>query len=114
MNIDSKIYVIDNDGKFAHLKYAIDDLNPNIKHLWARLHDKINGILIFMTDIHEDYFLDADIWLIDDPFKSAPKQCVQVLNIMGTNLLKNNYLTIRHIFLKGKREVDYTNGLTHF
>lgn len=36
-----------------------DDINLNKKHLWAGIHDEINGFLIFMTDIHEDYFLNS-------------------------------------------------------
>ena len=98
----------------AHLKYKIDFLNPLIKRQWARIYDEINGILIFITDLHEDYFLDSDIWMIDDTFKTSPNEYNQVLNIMGANLLKNTYSTVAHILLKGKREIDYTNCLTLF
>lgn len=91
-----------------------DDIFPSKKHIWARLHDEINGILIFMTDIHEEYFLNADIWLIDGTFRTSPRKYAQVLNVMGCNLLSNTYLTIGHILLKSKKENDYKNGLSLF
>lgn len=109
-----KDLISDKDGKLAHLKYQNDDLNPLIKRQWARIYDEINGILIFITDLHEDYFLDSDIWMIDDTFKTSPNEYNQVLNIMGANLLKNTYLMVAHILLNGKREIDYTNGLGLF
>lgn len=109
-----KDLIADSNGKLAHMKYVNDDLNPNSKHLWARMHDEINGVLIFMTELHEEYFVDSDIWMIDGTFRCAPKEYEQILNIMGANLLKNTYLTVGHILLKGKKEVDYINGLTSF
>lgn len=91
-----------------------DDIIPSKKHIWERLHDEINGILIFMTDIHEEYFLNSDIWLIDVTFRTSPREYAQVLNVMGCNLLSNTYLTIGHILLKSKKENDYKNGLSLF
>ena len=83
-----------------------DDNIPSKKHFWARLHDEINGILIFMTDIHEECFLNADIWLIDGTFLTSIREYTQVLNVMACNLLSNTYLTIGHILLKSKKEND--------
>lgn len=91
-----------------------DDINPNKKHLWARMHDEINGFLIFMTDIHEDYFLNSDVWMLDGTFRTSPKEYTQVLNIMGANLLDQTYLTVGHILLKSKKQADYSNALILF
>ena len=86
-----KDLMIDNVGKLSHLKYMYDDLFPNKKRLWARLHDEVNGIIIFMTDLREEYFLNADIWLIDGTFRMAPKNFSKILNIMGAILINNTY-----------------------
>ena len=109
-----KDLIEDNCGKLAHLKYMSDDLIPTKKHLCARIHDEVNGVLIFMTELHEDYLLNSDIWLIDGTFKTAPRNYTQVLNIMGANLLSKTYLTVGHILLKSKKEADYSNGLKLF
>ena len=68
-----KDIMIGNVGKLSHLKFMNDILLPNKKRLWARLHDKVNGNVIFMTDLHEEYFLYSDIWFIDGSFCMAPK-----------------------------------------
>lgn len=52
-------------------------------------------------------FLNSDIWLIDETFRTVPRSYEQVLNIMGANLLNNTYLKFGHILLKGKKEIDY-------
>lgn len=67
-----------------------------------------------MTDIHEEYFLNADIWLIDSTFRTSPREYAQVLYVMFCNLLSNSFLTIGHILLKSKKENDYKNGLNLF
>lgn len=67
-----------------------------------------------MTDIQEDYLVNADVWMIDGTFRTAPKDYCQVLNIMGANLIKKTYLTVGHILLKSKKESDYSTSLSLF
>ena len=67
-----------------------------------------------MTDLHEEYFSNSNIWLIDGTFRMVSKNFSQILKIMGVNLMNNKYLTIGHIILKSKKENDYTNALALF
>ena len=89
-------------------------LNPSHHRLWGRIHDEINVIIILMTDLHEDFLIKSDIWLVDGTFRRAPRGFEQVLNIMGANLINNTYLTCGHIMLKSKTEKDYLKGLELF
>ena len=79
------------NGKYSHLKFMKDDLNPNESRLWCRLNDEVNNIMLFMTDLHEDILIDSDVWLIDGTFKTSPRNFNQVLNIMAVNI---NFYTI--------------------
>lgn len=101
-------------GSLSHLKIMTDDINPNQNRLWGRIHDEMNGVIILMTDLHEDYLIKADIWMIDGTFRTAPQGFQQVVNIMGANLVNNNYLTCSHILLNKKDEDSYINGLHLF
>lgn len=42
-----------------------DDINPEQIRLLGRLHDEINGIIIFKTDLHEDFLVNSDILMFD-------------------------------------------------
>lgn len=65
-----------------------------------------------MTEVHEEYFIDSDISMIDDTFHNAPRRHEQQLNIMWANMIQ------KHIFncysYPFKKEIGYNNGLTLF
>lgn len=74
-------------GKYSHLKFLPDDINKNKNRLWCRTFDEVNELAIFMTDLHEDFLINADIWLIDGTFRTTPKGFNQIVNIMGVNTM---------------------------
>ena len=90
-------------GKYSHLKFMKDDLNPNENRLWCRLNDEVNNIMLFMTDLHEDILIDSDVWLIDGTFRTSPRNFNQVLNIMAVNTLKKIYYSCSYIIGWKKR-----------
>ena len=104
----------EHSGNLAHLKLMKDDINPSHQRLWGRIYDEMSGILILMTDLHENFLIKADIWLVDGTFKTAPQGFEQVLNIMGVNLIDKVYLTCGHILLKSKKKDDYVKGFQLF
>lgn len=67
---------------------------------------KVNGLIIFMYDLNEDYFFNTDVWMIDGTFKTAPNGLGQILNIFnnkGTgvigifSIIFANYLQINSL-----------------
>lgn len=79
------------------------DIDPKVLRHWCRIHDEVNGIIIFMCDFHEDYLVNSDIWMINGAFRSAPKGYNQILNTMGGNTLKILFL-LQHIYQWLKRK----------
>ena len=90
-----------------------DPMRIGGKRVWVRSDDR-TGIILFMSDLNENFLNEAQIWQIDATFKSCPKDFLQCLNIMGVNLCNRTYLPIAHILMKRRDSGAYRHAIGRF
>lgn len=76
-----------------------DPYTRGTRRKWVRSQDTAIGMVIFMTDLHEQMMASAAVWQVDGTFKAAPRQFQQLLNVMAVDIYGKRYLPVCHVLL---------------
>ena len=89
------------------LDRILEDLwHPGQHRLWVRCEDR-QGLVMFMTDKHEQILARSQMWQVDATYQACPNGWVQLLNIMAVDESYYQYWPAAHILMKGRTAKDY-------
>ena len=77
--------------------------------LWVRCEDR-QGIVMFMTDKHEQILARSQMWQVDATYQACPNGWEQLLNVMAVDESYHQYWPAAHILMKGKATRDYRDA----
>ena len=103
------------DGQADYVAIASMDnpFCPGKRFSWLRKAiSSPTTILLFMSEMQQDWLVQSQVWLIDSTFKIAPGGFLQVLNVMGVRFGQAEQYGIgAHILMKRREISDYKLAL---
>ena len=80
---------------------------------WVRSDDR-TGLILFMSELNQQFLEQATVWQIDGTFKCAPRSFAQCLNIMAVNVIRKTYVPVAHILMKARDHEAYSIAIGRF